>query len=70
MSTVGQRARAFTVTLASHSLPATTGGSCLIPRLASGYNVTGSAGSQTILIQTTGNHNLVVNDLVQLKFSC
>lgn len=42
---------------------------CLIPRHTSGYNVTGSAGAQTITIQTTGDHNLAVGDLVQLKFN-
>jgi hypothetical protein len=43
-------------------------GSCLIPKLISGYSITGSAGAQTIVIQTTGNHNLAENDTVYLKF--
>jgi hypothetical protein len=34
----------------------------------SGYNVSGSTGAQTIAIQTTGVHNLVAGDAVQLKF--
>jgi uncharacterized protein (DUF1800 family) len=57
----------FTVNLAS-TPASTTGGTCSIPRLTSGYNVTGSAGNQTITIQTSGNHNLAVNDTVYLKF--
>ncbi len=57
----------FTVNLAS-TPASSTGGSCSIPRLTSGYNVTGSAGNQTITIQTSGNHNLAVNDTVYLKF--
>ena len=57
----------FTVTLAS-TPSSSTAGACLIPKLASGYNVTGSAGAQSILIQTTGSHNLVAADLVQLDF--
>ncbi|MEY3896545.1 MAG: hypothetical protein RLZZ214_2065, partial [Verrucomicrobiota bacterium] len=57
----------FTVPL-SPSPGSTTGGACLIPKLTSGYNVTGSAGSQSITIQTTGSHNLAVNDTVYLKF--
>ena len=57
----------FTVTLAS--TPGNgTGGSCLVPKLASGYTIAGSAGAQSILIQTTGNHHLVAADLVQLDF--
>ncbi len=58
----------FTIPLSS--APAnTTGGSCLVPKLVSGYNVTGSTGAQTITIQTTGVHNLVAGDSVQLKFT-
>jgi uncharacterized protein (DUF1800 family) len=58
----------FTIPLDSSPV-GTTGGSCLVPKLVSGYNVTGTAGSQTITIQTTGNHNLVAGDQVQLKFT-
>lgn len=66
--TVGDPSGAkFTVLLAS--TPATfTGGACLIPKLTSGYNVTTTASVQSILVQTTGNHNLNVNDSVYLKF--
>jgi uncharacterized protein (DUF1800 family) len=61
-------ATSFSVVLPS--VPSvTTGGSCLIPRLSSGYNVTTAAGIQTILIQTSGNHNLVAGDSVYLKFA-
>jgi len=57
----------FTVPLAS--IPTNgTGGSCLVPKLTSGYVVTGSAGTQSIRIQTTGNHNLMTADSVQLDF--
>ncbi|MES2440710.1 MAG: DUF1800 family protein [Verrucomicrobiota bacterium] len=57
----------FTVTLAS-APASTTGGSCLVPKLASGYNVTTTTGVQTITIQTSGSHNLTAGDSVQLKF--
>ena len=67
--TVGEPAAdgKFTVTLATPPTNTTTG-KCLIPKLQSGYNVSGAAGAQSILIQTTGNHNLAINDSVQLKF--
>lgn len=55
---------AFTVTLASS--PPNTTGSALIPRLSGGYNVSNSGGVSTILIQHSGNHNLVVGDQVQI----
>ena len=70
---------AFTVDLGSP--PGDTSGACLIPKITSGYTVNGIAGAQTILIQTTGNHNLVgykaavgadpavPGDLVYLKFA-
>jgi uncharacterized protein (DUF1800 family) len=54
----------FTVTLASS--PPNTTGVALIPRLSGGYNVSNSGGVSTILIQHSGNHNLVVGDAVQI----
>ncbi len=57
----------FTVALAP-APPGSIGGACMIPKLTSGYNVTGNAGAQSITIQTSGNHNLVATDGVQLKF--
>jgi hypothetical protein len=54
----------FTVTLASS--PPNTDGIALIPRLGGGYNVSNSSGVSTILIQHSGNHNLVVDDAVQI----
>ena len=59
---------AITVILASSPPDNIVNSSCLIPRHTGGYNVTGSAGNQTILLQTAGNHNLAVNDQVQIKF--
>ncbi|MEO5712697.1 MAG: DUF1800 family protein [Luteolibacter sp.] len=61
----------FTITLSPSPGTGTDGttGTCLIPKLTAGYNVTGSAGAQTITIQTSGNHNLVAGtDSVALKF--
>ncbi len=62
----GATSTTFTVPLGSS--PATTSGTTLIPRTTGGYNVSGSAGSQTILLQTSGNHNLAAGESVQIKF--
>lgn len=56
----------FTVILASS--PANTSGVSLIPKLTGGYNVTTTGGVSTILLQTSGNHNLEAPDQVQINF--
>ena len=56
----------FKVNLASS--PANASGSVLIPRHTGGYRVSGSGSVSSILFQTSGNHNLAVGDLVQVRF--
>jgi uncharacterized protein (DUF1800 family) len=56
----------FNVTLTSS--PANASGATMIPRLTGGYNVTTTAGVLSILLQTSGNHNLSVGESVQVKF--
>ena len=67
-SVVSVTGSSFTVTL-DIDPGIVAGGNCLIPKLNAGYNVSGNAGTQSITIQTSGNHSLVAGvDDVLLKF--
>ncbi|MEO5916906.1 MAG: DUF1800 family protein [Luteolibacter sp.] len=57
----------FNVTLAA--VPASlVSGKVLIPKIAGGYKVVTTGGVSTITFYTAGNHNLNVNDTVQVDF--
>ncbi len=58
----------FTITLTATTPPANTNGTALIPSVSGGYNVTTSGSASTILIQHSGNHNLVAGDPVFVRF--
>ena len=57
----------FTITLAS--APASTSGTCFIPRTTGGYSVSTVSTTSTINVATSGNHNLNAGDQVQLDFT-
>lgn len=55
----------FTVNVAG--TPANSTGTVLVPRLTGGYSVSNSSGTSSVLFQTSGGHNLVAGDQVQIK---